>query len=90
MQFNAREPRASPWLDLAEGRLRLDRLGPQRRRRVFLPLGFRPFLARHESPAAAVLRSRFGPRADASSIASGRSIAIEAAVVAVSRTAKET
>jgi hypothetical protein len=39
MVFSAREHQASPWLDLAERRLRLDRW-PQRRGIDSLPLGF--------------------------------------------------
>src|SRR6266702_1057259 len=60
--------RASQWRDLAEGRLRLDRLSRNGGRIDFLPLGLpprttsragtpvRPFLARQESLTAAILR----------------------------------
>jgi uncharacterized protein (DUF736 family) len=40
MPFRAREHLASHWLDLAEGRLRLDRLNRNGGRIDFLPLGF--------------------------------------------------
>jgi hypothetical protein len=40
MLFDAREHLASPWLDLAEGRLRLDRLRRNGAGLDFLPLGF--------------------------------------------------
>src|SRR5713101_3779305 len=40
MLFGAREPRGLSWLDLAEGRLRLDRLCRNGGRIDFLPLGF--------------------------------------------------
>jgi uncharacterized protein (DUF736 family) len=40
MLFSAREHLASHWLDLAEGRLRLDRLNRNGGRIDFLPLGF--------------------------------------------------
>jgi hypothetical protein len=71
MLFSAREDLASPWLDLAEDRLRLDRLRRNGGRIDFLPLGFPPhgaspvgtpvcpFLARQESlppPSSAALR----------------------------------
>jgi uncharacterized protein (DUF736 family) len=75
---------ASPWLDLAEGRLRLDRLSRNGGRIDFLPLGFA-----HSSRGKKVYRRhpplRSGPRAGASTIASGLPIAIEAAVVAGSK-----
>jgi hypothetical protein len=66
---------ASPWLDLAEGWLRLDRLSRNGGRVGFLPLGFppqgagpvgtpvRPFLASQESlppPSSAALRPASG------------------------------
>ena len=76
---------ASPWLDLAEGRLRLDRLSRNGGRLDFLPLG----LCAHSSRGKKVYRRhpplRSGPRAGASSIAFGFPIAIEAAVVAGSK-----
>jgi uncharacterized protein (DUF736 family) len=79
--------RASPWLDLAEGRLRLDRLRRNGGRIDFLPLAFG-----HSSRGKKVYRRhpplRSGPRAGAPSIAFGFPIAIEAAVVAGSKTAR--
>jgi len=61
---------ASPWLDLAEGRLRLDRLRRNGGRVDFLPLAFG-----HSSRGKKVYRRhpplRCGPRAGASSIAFG-------------------
>jgi len=75
---------ASPWLDLAEGRLRLDRLRHNGGRIDFLPLAFG-----HSSRGKKVYRRhpplRSGPRAGASPIAFGFPIAIEAAVVAGSK-----
>ena len=47
------------------------------------------FRAKQESRPAAALRSRYGPQAGASPIASGLQIAIEAAVVAGSKLSKE-
>ena len=81
MLFSAREHLASHWLDLAEGRLRLDRLRRNGGRIDFLPLAFG-----HSSRGKKVYRRhpplRSGPRTGASSIAFGFPIAIEAAVVA--------
>ena len=79
-------PHGLSWLDLAEGRLRLDRLAATASV-DFLPLGFA-----HSSrdkkvsppPSSAALR----PEAGASSIAFGLQIAIEAAMVAGSKTAR--
>ena len=79
---------ASLWLDLAEGRLRLDRLGRNGAGSTFFP-GLGPFLARQQSLTSAILRSASAPQAGALSIASGFPIAIEAAVVAGSRQPKE-
>jgi uncharacterized protein (DUF736 family) len=59
---------------------------PQRLRLNFLPLRWRAFLARQESFPSGVLWLRVGP-AGAASIVSGFWIAIEAAVVAGSKTA---
>jgi hypothetical protein len=42
MLFSAREHLASHWLDLAEGRLRLDRLNRNGCGETFLPLGLPP------------------------------------------------
>jgi uncharacterized protein (DUF736 family) len=68
------------WLDLAEHRLRLDRLAAKPAFN-FLPLGFA-----HSSRDQKVARRhpplRFGPQADAASIVSGLSVAIETAMVA--------
>jgi len=73
-------PRDLSWLDLAEGRLRLDRLAATASGN-FLPLpAAPPFLARQESrlpPSSAALRLS---KLSASSIASGLTIAIEAAM----------
>ena len=84
MLFSAREHLASHWLDLAEGRLRLDRLNRNGGRIDFLPLGFaHSSRAKKVSPppSSAALR----PKAGAASIAFGFQIAIEAAVVAGSK-----
>jgi uncharacterized protein (DUF736 family) len=86
MLFGAR-PTASPWLDLAGGRLRLDRLSRNGVAETFFPWASpipreaRKSHRRHPPP-------RSGPRAGASSIVLGLSIAIEAAVVAGSKTAR--
>ena len=66
MLFGARDHTASPWLDLAEGRLRLDRLSRNGAGSTFFPwlsthgdpvgTPVRPFLARQESLTAAILR----------------------------------
>jgi hypothetical protein len=84
MLFDAQTTRPLQWLDLAAGRLCLDRL-----RRNGVGSTFFPWPAaiprearkshRHHPP----LRS--GPEPGASSIASGLTIAIEAAVVAGSK-----
>jgi|APCry1669193181_1035450.scaffolds.fasta_scaffold01314_11 uncharacterized protein (DUF736 family) len=92
MLFSAREHLASPWLDLAEERLRLDRLSRNDGRFDFLPLGFAhssrgkkacPREGRGSHRRRPPLRC--GPQAGASSIAFGLQIAIEAAVVAGSK-----
>ena len=105
MLFSAREHLASPWLDLAEGRLRLDRLSRNGVGSTFFPWALtrgQPWGPRfaHSSRgkkacpreggglSAAILRCARGPPAGASSIASGLPIAIEAAVVAGSKTAR--
>ena len=100
MMFSAREHLASHWLDLAEGRLRLDRLNRNGCGETFLPLGLpprakaragtpvRPFLARQESLAAAILRCAT-TRPGAASIAFGFQIAIEAAVAAELENSKQ-
>jgi uncharacterized protein (DUF736 family) len=78
---------ASQWLDLAERRLRLDRLSRNGGRSDFLPLTFG-----HSSRGKKVYRRhpplRSGPPAGASSIAFGLPIAIEAAVVAGLKTSR--
>jgi uncharacterized protein (DUF736 family) len=93
--FSARERLASPWLDLAEDRLRLDRLSRNDVGSTFFPWAFGPFLARQESTPPRRRGSlrrrpplRCGPRAGASSIVFGLTIAIEAAAVAGSKTAR--
>jgi uncharacterized protein (DUF736 family) len=87
MLFGAREHRASPWLDLAEDRLRLDRLSRNAVGSTFFPWASPiPREARKSPRRHPPLRS--GPRAGASSIVPGLSIAIEAAVVAGSKTAR--
>ena len=87
MLFSAREHLASHWLDLAEGRLRLDRLNRNGGRIDFLPLGFAHSSRGQESLTAAILRCA-AAQAGAASIAFGFQIAIEAAVVAGSETAR--
>src|SRR6266700_874870 len=78
---------ASPWLDLAGGRLRLDRLSRNGGGETFFrwaaPIPRAPRKSHRRHPP---LRS--GPRAGASSIASGLQIAIEAAMVAGAKTAR--
>ena len=95
MLFSGRERLASPWLDLAEDRLRLDRLSRNDVGSTFFPWAFGPFLARQESTpreGGGSLRRRpplrCGPQAGASSIVFGLTIAIEAAAVAGSETAR--
>jgi len=69
-------------LDLAGGRLRLDRLGRNGAGSTFFP-GLSPFLARQQSLTGAIPPLSLRPASGvASSIASGFPIAIEAAVVA--------
>ena len=81
MLFSAREHLASHWLDLAEGRLRLDRLNRNGGGETFFPWASPiPREARKSQRRHPPLCS--GPRAGASSIASGLQIAIEAAMVA--------
>jgi hypothetical protein len=87
MLFSAREHLTSHWLDLAEGRLRLDRLTATASVRLSSP-GLRPFLAKQESLTAAILRCA-AAQAGAASIAFGFQIAIEAAVVAELEKSKE-
>ena len=99
MLFSAREHLASLWLDLAEGRLRLDRLNRNGGGETFFPWAchparkraetpVRPLLARQESLTAAILRYA-AARVGATSIAFGFQIAIEAAVVAELENSKE-
>jgi uncharacterized protein (DUF736 family) len=84
MLFSAHEHLASHWLDLAEGRLRLDRLNRNGVGETFFPWASPiPREARKSHRRHPPLRS--GPRAGASSIAFGFPIAIEAAVVAGSK-----
>ena len=99
MLFSAREHLASHWLDLAEGRLRLDRLNRNGVGETFFPWACHPARksARgprfaHSSrgkkisppPSSAALRPK-----GAASIAFGFQIAIEAAVVAGLENSKE-
>ena len=99
MLFSAREHLASHWLDLAEGRLRLDSLNRNGGGETFFPWAYhparksagtpvRPFLARQESLTDAILRCA-AARVGAASIAFGFQIAIEAAVVAELENSKE-
>jgi hypothetical protein len=81
MLFSAREHLASLWLDLAEGRLRLDRLNRNGGGETFFPWASPIPRAGQESLTAAILRCATA-RAGAASIAFGFQIAIEAAVVA--------
>jgi hypothetical protein len=81
MLFSAREHLASLWLDLAEGRLRLDRLNRNGGGETFFPWASPIPRASQESLTAAILRCATA-RAGAASIAFGFQIAIEAAVVA--------
>jgi len=88
MLFGRASHTASLWLDLAKGRLRLDRLSRNGAGSTFFPWAAPiPREATKSHRRHPPLRS--GPRAGASSIASGFSIAIEAAVVTGSRQPKE-
>jgi uncharacterized protein (DUF736 family) len=82
---SARGHTASQWLDLAEGRLRLDRLSRNGGGATFFPSPSAIPRGRQETRAAAILRCAPARWAGASSIASGLQIAIEAAVVAGSK-----
>jgi uncharacterized protein (DUF736 family) len=86
MLFSAREHLASHWLDLAEGRLRLDRLTAMADGSTFFPCASRIPREARKSPAA-ILRCA-AAQTGAASIAFGFQIAIEAAVVASSKTAR--
>jgi hypothetical protein len=79
--YSARRHLASPWLDLAEDRLRLDRLNRNASGPLSSP-GLKPIP--RETRKSPRLRPplRSGPRAGASSILLGIPIAIEATVVA--------
>src|SRR5882724_4920155 len=79
---------ASLWLDLAEGRLRLDRLGRNGAGSTFFPWA-KPIPREATKSHRRHPPLRSGPPAGAASIASGFAIAIEAAVVAGSRQPKE-
>jgi uncharacterized protein (DUF736 family) len=74
---------ASPWLDLAEGRLRLDRLAATAADRLSSP-GLKPIPREARNSHRRHPPLRFGPTG-ASSIAAGFPIAIEAAAVAGSK-----
>ena len=87
MLFSAREHLTSHWLDLAEGRLRLDRLNRNGGGETFFPWASPiPREARKSPRRHPPLCS--GPQAGAASIASGLQIAIEAAMVAGLETAR--
>ena len=87
MLFNTREHLASHWLDLAEGRLRLDRLNRNGGGETFFPWASPiPREARKSRSCHPPLRC--GP-SGAASIAFGFQIAIEAAVVAELENSKE-
>ena len=88
MLFSAREHLASHWLDLAEGRLRLDRLNRNGGAETFFPWASPIPRGRQESLTAAILRCA-SARVGAASIAFGFQIAIEAAVVAELENSKE-
>src|SRR6266567_1084020 len=79
---------AALWLDLAEGRLRLDRLSRNGAGSTFFPWA-KPIPREATKSHRRHPPLRSGPRAGASSIASGFPIAIEVAVVAGSRQPKE-
>jgi len=85
--FSAREHLASHWLDLAEGRLRLDRLNRNGSGETFFPWALPIPRAGQESLPAAILRCAAAQ--GAASTAFGFQIAIEAAVVAELETPKE-
>ena len=87
MLFSAREHLTSHWLDLAEGRLRLDRLNRNGVGETFFPWAS-PIPREARKSTAAILRCAPARRAGASSIAFGLQIAIEAAMVAGSKTAR--
>ncbi|WP_254261103.1 hypothetical protein, partial [Komagataeibacter oboediens] len=72
---------SSSLADLPEGQLRLDRPWATARRN-FLPLGLRPIPRETRKFRRCRPPRCCGPQADARSIAFGRTIAIEAAVVA--------
>jgi hypothetical protein len=87
MPSGAREHLGSHWLDLAEGRFRLDRLNRNGSGETFFPLASPiPREARKSHRRDPPLR--YG-QTGAASIAFGFQIAIEAAVVAGSENSKE-
>src|SRR6516162_6326971 len=77
MLFSAREHLASHWLDLAEGRLGLERLNRNGSGETFFPWALPIPRASQESLTAAILRCA-PARTGAASIAFGSQIAIEA------------
>ena len=87
MLFSAREHLTSHWLDLAEGRLRLDRLNRNGFGETFFPWASPIPRETRKSPQSHP-PLRFGPTG-AASIAFGFQIAIEAAVVAELENSKE-
>jgi uncharacterized protein (DUF736 family) len=96
MLFGRASHTASLWLDLAGGRLRLDRLGRNGGGSTFFPWASTPRGRPRGDPGSPIPREatksyrrhpplRSGPQAGASAIAPGSPIAIEAAVVAGSK-----
>ena len=75
MLFSTREHLVSDWLDLAEGRLRLDRPNRNRGSATFFPWALPIPRAGQESLTAAVLRCA-AARTGAASIVFGSQIAI--------------
>jgi hypothetical protein len=87
MPFSAREHLASHWLDLAEGRLRLDRLNRNGVGETFFPWAL-PIPREARKSHRRILRCA-SAQVGAASIAFGFQIAIEAAVVAELENSKE-
>jgi uncharacterized protein (DUF736 family) len=87
MLLRVREHLASPWLDLAEDRLRLDRLSRNAVGSTFFPWA-KAHSSRGKKVSPPSSSAALRPRTGASSIVPGLPIAIEAAVVAGSKTAR--
>ena len=81
MLFRTRTHLTSEWPDLAEDRLRLDRLSRNDGDKAFFPWANAHSSRKTRKPCRHRPPLRCGPRAGASSIVLGPSIAIEAAVV---------